>query len=180
MIRSQIQLSLNITGLLGLAAFGYFSLVNKQVVVYIDTAKLINNYQGMQDARTSFQQKSALWQANIDTLAAELSKSQEAFKQEEPKMSVKEKELSIALIRTKQQQLKDYQAAIGEKASQEDSRITSQVIGQINLFLESYGEKNGYEIIIGATAYGNLAYAKERLDITDQVLTRLNQEYVGS
>ncbi|HEY9008587.1 MAG TPA: OmpH family outer membrane protein, partial [Ohtaekwangia sp.] len=83
------------------------------------------------------------------------------------------------LIRSKQKQFADYQQAMNTQAQQEDAKMTQEVVTQINAYLKKYGEANGYKIILAATQYGNLAYADEGLDITDEVLAGLNKEYSG-
>ncbi|MEM8567076.1 MAG: OmpH family outer membrane protein, partial [Bacteroidota bacterium] len=58
-------------------------------------------------------------------------------------------------------------------------QMTSQVLEQINAYLKTYGEQNNYRIILAATEYGNVAYAADGLDITEEVLEGLNNEYAG-
>ncbi|TRX51860.1 OmpH family outer membrane protein [Fulvivirga sp. M361] len=152
---------------------------NDAKLAYVDSAQLLSKYQGMIDARNSFQEKSALWQSNVDTLEAELWSEQQKFEQEEEQMTVKERKLSQKLLLTKRQQLSDYLKAIQEKVKQEDSKMTTQVVEQVNTYLKDYGQKKGYRIIIAATEFGNLAYAEEGLDITEEVLKGLNKIYAG-
>jgi outer membrane protein len=148
-------------------------------VVYVDSAKLMNGYKGMQDARAAYQQKAGGWKANIDTLASEVQKQIFAYEKDSPKMSAKERQLSQELIRTKQKQFSDYQQAMNSQAQQEDSKMTGEVVTQVNAYLKKFGEANGYTIILAATEYGNIAYADDGLDITEKVLEGLNKEYAG-
>ncbi|MEO1099708.1 MAG: OmpH family outer membrane protein, partial [Bacteroidota bacterium] len=120
-----------------------------------------------------------IWQGNVDTLANEVQKAITDYEKESPTLTKKEKELSQELIRTKQKRLADYQKAISDKAAQEDGQMTSAVLEEINAYLKSYGESRNYRIIIAATEYGNVAYAADGLDITDEVLNGLNNEYSG-
>ena len=148
-------------------------------LVYVDASRLLNQYQGMADARSAYQSKATVWQSNLDTLAAEVQQVSKEYQQERSSLTPKERELTEELIKTKQKQLADYQRAIGEQAQQEDAQMTRQVVDQINSFLKAYGEKKGYTIIIAATEFGNVAYADEGLDITEEVLNELNKRYSG-
>lgn len=148
-------------------------------IFYIDSARLMNGYQGMIDARKDYQQKASTWKANVDTLVVEIQREISSFEKEASKMSIKEKELAGKLIQTKQQQLTEYQKAINEKAAQEDSQLTSRVVVEVNAYLKEYGEGKGYKMILAATDYGNIVYAESGLDITDQVLEGLNKRYRG-
>ena len=93
-------------------------------------------------------------------------------------MSAKEKQLSEELLGTKQRQLVEYQRALQEKARQEDNQMTQGVIQQVNAYLERFGKSHNYRIIMAATNAGNIVYAQEGLDITQEVLKGLNAEYV--
>lgn len=148
-------------------------------IVYVDSARLMNNYAGMQDARNAFQQKAAMWKANIDTLTNEVQRQIMNYEKESTKMTSKERQLSQELIKTKQTQLMQYQQAMNTQAQQEDAKMTGEVVAQINAYLKKYGEQKGYTIIMAATEYGNLAYADEGLDITNEALEGLNNEYSG-
>jgi outer membrane protein len=162
-----------------IVGFGIFYFSNKAKVVYVDSTKLLNNYKGMQDARAAYQKKAGAWKANIDTLASEVQQQIFKYEKESAAMSVKERQLSQELIRTKQKQFADYQQATNTQAQQEDAKMTSEVVTQVNAYLKKYGELHGYTIILAATEYGNLAYADEALDITEAVLEGLNNEYAG-
>ncbi|TRX59606.1 OmpH family outer membrane protein [Fulvivirga sp. M361] len=173
-----ISLALWSISFLGLALLYYFHF-SAQKIVYVDSARLVNSYQGMVDMRKDYQQKAKVWQANVDTLAKEVQKTIQDYEKESGRLSAKEKALSQELIRTKQRQLADYQKVIGEKAVQEDGKMTSQVLEQINAFIKEYGQQKDYRIIIAATEYGNIAYAADGLDITDEILEELNKMYAG-
>ncbi len=148
-------------------------------MVYVDSARLVNGYKGMETARAEFQKRTATMKANVDTLISEIQKEIMKFEKESAKMTAKEKDLTKKLIQTKQQQLGDYQRAVKEKAAQEDSQLTKKVLDEINAYLKDYGKLHQYKIILAATDYGNIAYAEEGIDITDEVLDGLNKKYSG-
>jgi outer membrane protein len=164
---------------IGLAVLFYLHFSSKQTLVYIDSGKVINAYQGMLDARKQYKAKVAVWKANIDTLGVEIQKEILKYEKESSKLTTKEKQLTKQLIETKQQQLADYQKAIGEKAGQEDAAATKKVVDEINAYIKKYGEEKNFTIVLAATEYGNIAYAKEHLDITDKVIEGLNNKYAG-
>lgn len=175
----KIHFAVSAVNLLGLIVVIVLQFQNGQQLVYVDSNKLISGYQGMVDARKVYQEKATSWKANIDTLTSEVQRQIMDYEKTSARMSVKEKQLSEELIRTKQKQLYEYQQAMNSQAQQEDSKMTGEVLTQINAYIKKLGESNGYKIILAATEYGNLAYADEALDITDIVLEGLNKEYSG-
>lgn len=178
-MKSRIHLGISLLNLIIVILFVSYYIFKDQPIVYVDSNKLVNGYQGMIDARKVYQQKATGWKANIDTLANEVQQQIFKYEKESSNMTVKERELSQELIRTKQKQLAEYQQALNNQAQQEDSKMTSDVLTQVNSYLKKYGEQKGYTIILAATEYGNLAYADEALDITTEVLEGLNKEYAG-
>ncbi|NJN25203.1 MAG: hypothetical protein HC819_04100 [Cyclobacteriaceae bacterium] len=66
-----------------------------------------------------------------------------------------------------------------QKAAQEDQEMTSNVVLDVNAFLKEYGEDHGYKIIFGATEAGNIVYAEEAIDLTEEVLDLMNKKYKG-
>ena len=175
---TRIVLALCVLNFIGILALAYINFRHSEIV-YVDSNQLINNYKGMQDARKAYQQKAAAWKANIDTLANEVQQQIMQYEKETAKMTAKERQLSQELIRTKQKQLMEYQQAMNTQAQQEDSKMTGEVISQINAYIKKYGKQKGYTIVMAATDYGNIAYADEGLDITKEVLEGLNKEYSG-
>ncbi|GGF27937.1 hypothetical protein GCM10011383_44550 [Hymenobacter cavernae] len=79
--------------------------------------------------------------------------------------------------RAKEQQLQQYREAIQQKAVAEQQRLDKETLDEINAYLKQYGKEKGYDFILGATEQGNIVYAAEGKDITEEVLTGLNQQY---
>lgn len=177
MQKQQIHFFLTIGLTVAVAFLVYLQFSGNSKMVYIDSNKLLGNYQGMKDAQVEFQKKNTLWQANVDTLMVEVQRSIMDYEKTSAKMSKKEKELSRELIRTKQKQLGDYQAATREQSAQEDQQMTQQVLVKVNTFMTEYGKRKGYKVIFGATTAGNIIYAEDAMDITDEVLELLNAQY---
>jgi outer membrane protein len=178
MTNKQLTIGL-FTILIILQLFTFYQLFLKPAqVVYVDSNKLLENYEGMKAARQQFQQKAMQWQANIDTLKSELDREIKKYEGEKGNMSSKERELNEKLINAKRQQFVDYQKGIQQKSQQEDYQMTDQVLTEVNSFIEEYGKKNGYTLILG-TANGNIVYAEEYLDITEALQKELNAIYQG-
>jgi outer membrane protein len=168
---------LTIVNTIALLAFFVNSFFLEKKTAYVDSNKLINGYQGMTQARQAYQAKVGVWKANIDTLVKDIQSEISKYNSEKPRMSAKERELSEKLIMTKKQQLSDYQKATNDKASQEDAAATKKVLDEINGRIKEYGKKHGYLIILAATEYGNIAYAKDNLDLTEEILKELNADF---
>lgn len=163
-----------------LAGLSFYFQQNSQLkVAYVNSQYLITNYEGFREATKAYQQKTVQWQANIDTLAKELNTRIKQYESEKSRLSASEKKLNEELINTKKQQLTQYQQGIRQKAQQEDQQMTGALVEEINAFLKDYGQKKGYKFIFGATDIGNIVYASEAYDLTEEVLMAMNKQYRG-
>lgn len=146
-------------------------------IAYVDSGKILNDYKGSAEAKKAYQSKARVWQANIDTLTNEVKASIQKYEKSLATMSKKEQDLSRQLIQSKQKQLADYQRGIQENAKQEDGKLTQSIVSQINSYLAKYGKAHNYKLILIANQSGTIAYGREGLDITSDVIEGLNAEY---
>ncbi len=150
-----------------------------QQMAYVNSSKIINAYEGMKVARKNFEAKTLTWKTNIDSLAGELNKQIIEYERTNARMSVKERALSQELIKTKQEQLAQYQQAMQARAREEDTKMTKAILEQINSYIADYGKERGFAMILAVTEYGNIAYANEGLDLTEEVIEGLNKQFAG-
>ena len=100
------------------------------------------------------------------------------MKKERSAMTKKENELKQELLRNKQQQVGNFQQAIQRQSEEEDNKLSAEVVNEVNAYIQEYGEHHHYKIIIGANSSGNVLYAQDGVDITQDVLKGLNEAYV--
>ena len=59
------------------------------------------------------------------------------------------------------------------------SDYSAKVWKQLNSYMQQYGEENSYDVIIGMQGDGNVMYAKEGVNITEDVIVYSNNKYNG-
>ncbi len=163
--------------LLSIGSFFYFQSSTEQV--YVDVNKLLDGYERTKLVRTEFEAKAKTLQANVDSLLNDWQNEIKNYEKERAKMSKKELELKQQLLGNKQQQINNFQQVIQKQIKEEDQKSTQTVINDINDYVKEYGKKNGYNIIFGASGSGNVMYASEGADLTEEVLEGLNAEFLG-
>lgn len=148
--------------------------------VYVDVNKLLDGYKRTEVERAKFEEKAKGLQANVDTLMAEWQNDLKLYEKERSTMSKKELELKQELLGNKQQQINSYQQAIQKQIQEEDQKATQTVINDINDYVKEFGKQHNYKIIFGASGSGNIMYANDASDLTQEVLEGLNKEYQGN
>jgi len=172
----RIPLFVGVLALL-LSAVAIYLSCRSSELVYVDVNKLIDGYKRTKVEKAEFDKKVISLKANIDSLMSGWQNDLKIYEKERSSLSAKELELKQQLLSNKQQQINGYQEAIQKKIQEEDKKVTQTVLNDINDFVKQYGEENGYRIILGASGGGNIMYAHESTDLTENVLKGLNAEY---
>jgi len=163
--------------LISIGSFFYLQSSSNQV--YVDVNKLLDGYKRTKIVRAQFEDKAKTLNANVDSLMVDWQNELKTYEKERSKMTKKELELKQELLGNKQQQINNYQQAIQKQIQEEDQKATQTVINDINDYVKDYGKKQGYQIIFGASGSGNIMYADDSADLTDEVLEGLNAEFNG-
>lgn len=154
----------------------YFSKYSSELV-YVDVNKLIEGYNRTKLVKAEFDKKASTAKSQIDSLMTGWQKELQAYEKERASLSQKELELKKELLSNKQQQINAYQENMQKHLFDEEKKTTQTVVNDINDYIKEFGKKNGYRIIFGASGTGNIMYADESSDLTEQVLKGLNEEY---
>ncbi|MEK6152009.1 OmpH family outer membrane protein [Flavobacteriaceae bacterium 3-367] len=175
---NKLTLLLSIIALVAsIAAIFYTS--SESDLVYVDIKKLVDGYARTEVEREAFNKKASTLKANVDSLLVNWQDELKAYEKERSTMTQKELELKQQLLQNKQQQLNNYQQAIQKQIQEEDQKMTQTVVNDINTYVKEYGKRKGYRIIFGAEGSGNIMYAQDVSDLTQDVLEGLNAEFNG-
>ena len=162
-----------------LSTFSFFYFQSSSELVYVDITKLMDGYDRADVEKTKFEAMASKMQANVDSLIANWQEELKIYEKERSSMSSKEVDLKKELLANKQQQISNYQQAIQRQIDEEDEKASRTVINDINDYVKQYGKEHNYKIIFGASGGGNIMYAQEGTDLTQEVLEGLNAEYNG-
>lgn len=155
----------------------FFSLQKKSEVVFVRSQVVFEQYEGMKEAMRVFQEKKASWQSNLDTLNADYQKAISNYNLESSKLTLVQKQEREQVLRQQYDNVSKYAQLLEDKAGEEDQTLTKGVLNQIDEFIKEYSKEKGYKIVVGTTNSGNLLYGDDALDITDELLEALNQNY---
>lgn len=178
-MKTVFEIGFKLLTIVGIVVLLFLQFKSSDSIVYVDSIKLMNGYDGMKEARKEYEAKAAVWRLNLDSLKSELESKIKEYQVKQSSLSTKEKQLTEELLHSKQQQFMNYQQVLSEKIQREDQELTALVLGKVNDYIKKYGEEKGYDIIMAATQYGNIVYSEKAMDITDKVLQGLNEQYTN-
>jgi outer membrane protein len=146
-------------------------------IAYIESGRLLDGYQGMKDARRSFEAKAKGWERQNQALVSSFRTAVEAYQKQAPGMSAEQRAATEEKLQAQQQESGMQQEKIARQAQEEEAKLTQTVLESVNKKVEAYGKANGYKLILIAAPSGTIAYGRKDMDITVPVLAYLNGQY---
>ena len=146
-------------------------------IVYVESSKLLDGYQGMKDARHAFEGKAKGWERQNQALVTSFRTAVEAYQKSAPTLTADQRAAAEQKLQQQQQQGAVEQQKIQQQAQEAEAKLTQTVLESVNKKVEAYGKAHGYKMILIAAPSGTIAYGEKGLDITAPVLTYLNSSY---
>lgn len=159
--------------ILSLAVVGLMS-CGQDKTAYVDNTVLIQDYYKMKTTEARFEKKSQALSDELDSVAGEFQKEVQEYQEGMNRMSAKQKEEKQSELMQKQQMLQQQQQRKSQMLRQESDQAIDSLIEEVKDFVGDYGKEKGYSYIFGSNESANIMYAKEGLDITDDILEKLN------
>ena len=149
----------------------------EQKIGFVDNGVLINDYLEKKDIEAKLQTKISAYDKRRDSLS-------QAFQLEIKEAEVKARRMSQADLQKLQQELQQKEQLIAQRLKFEQQQIAQEsqaqndsLIKKVKAFVNDYGEKNGYDFILGSNEAGSVMYGNVDLDLTQTILEALNIAY---
>lgn len=175
-MRSTTQLILNIVLVCGLAGLYVLYFMNRPPkLAFVESAKVLDGYKEMQQARSQYRKQTETWQANLDTLKLTVQQEIDAYNHVRATLTPEQRHKRENQLAERQKQYFGYKQAISQKAAEEETRATAEVVRKADVLMKQYGKENGYDLVLAATDAGTVVYGREGRDITAEVIRSLNK-----
>lgn len=152
---------------------------SEKKLAYVRSQDLVYAFDGMKEMQLKFQEQSKKLEANLDTLKMEYQRSLNEYKVLMNELSNDEKITREQLLYAQKNNVIQYAENIQLKSKEEEEKMLEGVLNQVNSFVEEYGQKNDYDLILGTTISGSILYGEETIDITEELILELNNNYNG-
>ena len=149
-------------------------------IVYVELDRILMDYDMANDLRSSVEAKIQKIQEEVERRGMKLEKDISAWQEKLNKglMTRSVAEAQQAKLQKQQEEFAQY-AAQQEQIAQEEQMVMMNQIGDaIKTFLDAYNVEKEYAMIITNSGGAPVITADEGLNITEDVLARLNEEYV--
>ena len=130
----------------------------------------------MKEAQDKWTKKNDEVRAELEAKAKQFQTEVQGYQNIMKSMSAANRQKKEQELMTKQQQLQQEQQLKMQEIQKGSQAEIDSIITKVKGFIKEYGKKNQYTYIYGDTEGANILYAKEALDITDDILKELNGE----
>ncbi|KKP52758.1 MAG: hypothetical protein A2281_16480 [Bacteroidetes bacterium RIFOXYA12_FULL_38_20] len=159
---------------IGSLVFSVFIKGNDEKTAYINISVLYGEFDYKLEMEVKLKNLQANQQNVLDSLKMQMRIAS--------KGAVNENDLSESQLNELKRLQQAYllkEKQFNEEYSSLSNEYNAQIIKQLNQYVAEYGEENNYDYIFGANNDGSIMYSKESEDITDEVLSYINNKYSG-
>ena len=154
------------------------SIAKELKIGYIDSDKILNEFQDYQDAKRILDQEEQEYTRQAKQMELDIKNLQDEF-DANALMWSEEKKLEAQM--SGQNMVMRYQQFVEEiwgqsgKLFQRNLELSKPIIDNINVIIKKIGEDEDYDFIFDATA-GNIVHAKPDYDLTDRIVEELSKK----
>ncbi len=150
----------------------FWTLRSSKKIAYVNTIQLYDGFKLKKELEEKFSKVQLARQNLLDSIKFRIQyvSIKGATLSEQEKMQVNDLQRSYLY---KEKEFSEENAATLQQYS-------DQIWKQINQYVNDYGKKYGYDLILGATGEGNIMFARPEEDITKDVSEYINRRYAGA
>jgi outer membrane protein len=150
-----------------------------QTMVYINTDTILNNYKMLEDINTDLAGKRENVQKQLLGREGSLRQAMESYQRRAQAglltpNQMKEEE---GKLQQQQQELLAYRDNVAAGLMEEEKIQNKKFYDALVAYLKEYNKDKNYQFVFGYTPGGGILLAADKLDITQQVLKGLNDQY---
>ena len=149
-------------------------------IVYIDLDRIIMDYDMANDLRSVVETKAQNIQAEITRRGKKLESEVKSFQEKMNKglMTRSVAEAQQQKLMQQEQEFNNYAAQKQQEIQEEQMVMMNQLGDAIKTFIDKYNVEKQYAMILTNTGGAPVITADASLDITEEVLAGLNDEYI--
>lgn len=151
---------------------------NALSIVYIDSSKLLNEYEEAKHIEAKYKAKSEQMDKELE---AELNKFRADIAYFEKNAQAKGQQWAQqtgSALQEREQRLAYTQQAMMQKLQNESGTEMDSLVSQVRAFITEYGKEKNYDYILSTSERAStVLYAKQGQDITSEIAKLLNDKY---
>ena len=146
-------------------------------IAYVNSDSLLKNYDFFKDLEKQLISKSEKLNAEYVNRAEGLQREFQNFQSTAANMTIAQGRAVEEDLKKKQQNLMMYQEQLGQQMRAEEAKMNTELYDKVSDYLQDYGTDKNLQLVLTYTKGSGVLYANDSLDITDQIIFGLNEDY---
>lgn len=154
------------------------SLADIEKIVYVNADTLLEKYEYFKDIRVKLEEKAKKAQADLQSRSNAFQREVTDYQQKAAAMSAADRQNTEERLARKQDELARHNQNASASFAQEEAEENEKLYSRITDYLKKHAKENGYKMVLTySTSNPAVLYADESLEITNEVLEALNENY---
>ncbi|MFA5555509.1 MAG: OmpH family outer membrane protein [Flavobacteriaceae bacterium] len=146
-------------------------------IVYIDSSKLLNEYEQAKDIEAKYKAKSEQMGKELDAEVQKFRADVAFFEKNAQTKGAQWTQQTGVALQEREQRLAYAQQAMMQQLQEESGDEMDSLVKEVKDFITAYGKEQGYDYILSTDGASTILYAKDGQDITSEIVKMLNDKY---
>lgn len=146
-------------------------------IAYVNSDSLLSKYEYFKDKAEELEAKRVKLEAEFNNRAQGLQSEFQNLQQTAQNMTMAQAKAAEENLMKKRENLMQYQQSLQQQLVTEETKVNNELYDKVSNYLNEYGKKNNFQLVLTYTKGSGVLYANDSLNITNQVITGLNEAY---
>lgn len=146
-------------------------------VAYIKSDSVLKHYEFLEVNGVQLENKTLKLREEYRNRAIGLQNEITTYQRNQSNMTLSQVRAVEEDLGKKQQNLQMYEQSLAQQLQQEEGKLQKELYDRITNYLKKYGTEKGLQVVLKYDVTSDVLFAGESLDITNDVIKGLNEEY---
>ena len=146
-------------------------------IAFVNSDTVSTHYLFAKDVQKSLLKKQSSAKNQVKNKYNEYQRMVDDYQQSAKIMGQSEAEEKAQKIGLLENEIMQLEQSLNQKLSNDELQLTTDYVTQTNVYMQKIGEQLGYDYVLSYRLGGEMLYANPNLDITNEVIIMLNNEY---
>jgi outer membrane protein len=146
-------------------------------IAFVNSDTVSTHYLFAKDVQKSLLKKQSSAKNQVKNKYNEYQRMVDDYQQSAKIMGQSEAEEKAQKIGLLENEIMQLEQSLNQKLSSEELQLTTDYVTQTNVYMQKIGKQLGYDYVLSYRLGGEMLYANPNLDITNEVIIMLNNEY---
>jgi outer membrane protein len=148
-------------------------------VAYIKSDSVLKHYEFLEVNRVQLETKTKKLQDEYRNRAMGLQNEITSYQRNQSTMTLSQTRAVEEDLGKKQQNLQMYEQSLSQQLQGDQAKLMEELYGRITAYVKKYGTEKGLQVVLKYDVSSDVLFAGEALDITNDVIKGLNEEYAA-